>query len=138
MKKLTQFNFKDKAQGRLNARCKMCTRKGIMAAYYKKRNYYIERAAIRRLKQRRMGARFLRDYLLQHSCVDCHNNNPLVLQFDHVRGAKKLEVGMMAAYGYAINTIIAEIEKCEVRCANCHAIKTARERGYHALLMEKL
>lgn len=38
----------------------------------------------------------------------------------------------MVGAGYCIETIEKEIEKCEVRCANCHNIKTAVERSYYS------
>lgn len=33
----------------------------------------------------------------------------------------------MVKNGFSIENIFLEIEKCEVRCANCHLIKTARD-----------
>jgi hypothetical protein len=44
-----------------------------------------------------------------------------------MRGKKILGVSDMLRY--SIKKVLAEIEKCEVRCANCHAIVT-RERRY--------
>jgi len=35
------------------------------------------------------------------------------------------------ARGYSLNAINAEIDKCVIRCANCHRIKTAREKGFY-------
>ena len=63
-----------------------------------------------------------------HSCIDCGEDNPLVLEFDHVRGEKKANVSDMGNQAYSIKTIQKEIEKCEIRCANCHRIATYNRR----------
>jgi hypothetical protein len=68
------------------------------------------------------------EYLGQHPCVDCGESDPVVLQFDHVRD-KRYNVSTMIRGGFAWSTVEAEIEKCEVRCGNCHRRKTAREQG---------
>jgi hypothetical protein len=68
--------------------------------------------------------------LLHHSCVDCGESDPLVLDFDHVRGMKKRHVSRMISGGTSIETLRKEIEKCVVRCANCHRRKTARELAW--------
>jgi transposase len=67
----------------------------------------------------------LRKYLdsvkVASGCVDCgYDANPLALDFDHVRGEKKILVSFAKSKAQAD----AEIEKCEVRCSNCHRIKT--------------
>ena len=56
-------------------------------------------------------------------CKDCgYCENPLALQFDHVRGEKLGSVSTM--YTGSLDKLMAEIAKCDVRCANCHLIKT--------------
>lgn len=69
-------------------------------------------------------------YLLEHPCVDCGESDPVVLEFDHV-GEKKAEIGKMISYSCRLDLIFEEISKCEVRCANCHKRKTAKDRGWY-------
>lgn len=68
----------------------------------------------------------LLNYLKSHPCVDCGEDDPIVLQFDHVNGKKFKAVTTLANHGYSWSTIENEISKCLVRCANCHARETAR------------
>ncbi len=58
-----------------------------------------------------------------------------MLEFDHVRGEKIRALADMAWRGFGIERIEAEIAKCEVRCANCHRRKTAREQAWHAAVL---
>lgn len=61
------------------------------------------------------------EYLLVHPCVDCGESDPIVLEFDHVRGTKKKNVSRMACGStYSWTAIKIEIDKCDIRCANCH------------------
>ncbi|QOR55370.1 MAG: hypothetical protein SHS37scaffold145_21 [Phage 71_18] len=66
---------------------------------------------------------------LAAGCIDCgYAGHPAVLQWDHRdRSAKVANVGAMVGWAWA--KVLAEMAKCDVRCANCHAIKTAGE-GY--------
>ncbi|MES1975847.1 MAG: hypothetical protein V4472_25595 [Pseudomonadota bacterium] len=69
-------------------------------------------------------------YLAEHRCVDCGEDDPTVLEFDHVRGKKIRAIASMTV-GYSWPMILAEIAKCEVRCANCHRRRTAVQLGYY-------
>jgi hypothetical protein len=69
------------------------------------------------------------DYLTSHPCVDCGEEDPVVLEFDH-RENKEFEIGSTVRMGVGIPRLMAEIAKCDVRCANCHRRKTYRERGF--------
>ena len=61
-------------------------------------------------------------------CIDCGESNPLVLDFDHVKGDKILAISDMSNKAYCIDKISEEMDKCEVRCANCHRIITEKRR----------
>lgn len=65
-------------------------------------------------------------FLLDNPCVDCGESNPIVLEFDHI-DEKFMEISEMIRHGFSIEKIFEEIQKCEVRCANCHRAKTAKD-----------
>ena len=71
-------------------------------------------------------------YKGEHPCVDCGEKDPIVLTFDHVRGEKRMDVAAMLHGNYKWESILIEIAKCEVRCANCHMRKTAKQFGWYA------
>lgn len=57
-------------------------------------------------------------------CIDCgYNHSAVALDFDHLR-EKSFDISQGIGRGLKLDTILDEIEKCEVRCANCHRIKT--------------
>jgi|TARA_R110000824_G_scaffold4310_4_gene20835 L-lysine 2,3-aminomutase len=68
-------------------------------------------------------------YLLDHPCVDCGEADPVVLDFDHVRGVKSSNIGNMI-HRNGVEAILKEMKKCEVRCACCHRRVTAIEHNW--------
>lgn len=69
-----------------------------------------------------------RQYIRQQKdvpCTDCNQRYPYyVMQFDHVRGEKKFDLSQAATMWASMDRIIEEVAKCEVVCANCHAIRS--------------
>jgi hypothetical protein len=62
-------------------------------------------------------------------CADCGGRFPTeCMDFDHVRGVKKFSIGTEAAAKYW-PTLLTEIEKCDIVCANCHRTRTFK-RGW--------
>lgn len=58
-------------------------------------------------------------------CADCGKRYPwYVMDLDHVRGKKEFQIGDAGSYHRPIDVVIAEIEKCDVVCANCHRERT--------------
>jgi len=58
-------------------------------------------------------------------CTDCGNFYPYyVMQYDHIGDDKVRGVADLAGGGYPREMVLAEIAKCELVCANCHAIRT--------------
>jgi hypothetical protein len=101
------------------------------AHYEANRTLYRARAKAGRQKAKEAIRRFLRDYLIDHPCVDCGESNLIVLEFDHrAEFEKVLELGIAIRQKWSIARLKTEIEKCDVRCANCHRKKTYLERGF--------
>ncbi len=74
-----------------------------------------------RIKIRKM----IRGYLDKHPCIDCGENDPVVLEFDHRVPADKFKsVSTMISGHYSWRRVLDEIQKCDIRCANCHRRKT--------------
>ena len=61
-------------------------------------------------------------------CADCGNTFPAVcMDFDHLPGfTKRYAVGTMVAHGHSRDSVMAEIAKCELVCANCHRVRTSK------------
>ena len=58
-------------------------------------------------------------------CMDCETQyHPYVMQYDHVRGKKKFNLGAATQNAPNLQAVRDEIAKCEVVCANCHAMRT--------------
>lgn len=57
-------------------------------------------------------------------CADCkgvfHHS---AMDFDHVKGEKVKDVSWLLK-NTSWQTVLNEIEKCEVVCANCHRVRT--------------
>jgi hypothetical protein len=65
-------------------------------------------------------------------CTDCKiQYDPWVMDFDHVRGKKRFNLNRLVKISASWNTILEEIAKCEVVCANCHRART-HSRAYGA------
>lgn len=69
-------------------------------------------------KAKKRGKNLILQYLKSHPCIDCEESDPIVLEFDHIRGRKKFCISQRIHYVW--ETLLKEIEKCDIRCANCH------------------
>lgn len=75
---------------------------------------------------------------IESGCEMCgFDAHPAALQFDHIDPTTKYRTrtgkvvhpsDMIKGGRYALATVMAEIAKCRVLCANCHAIYTHTEQ----------
>src|SRR5688500_18928461 len=129
-----EFAFADMAKGTRQRHCRRCQAAYRHAHYLANREDYIRREVARMAGYRDANRGLLLAYLLDHPCVDCDEADPIVLDFDHRDpSTKRNEVARLAATK-SWPQVLAEIAKCDVRCANCHRRKTARHFGWKKLL----
>jgi Zn finger protein HypA/HybF involved in hydrogenase expression len=105
--------------------CRECFR-----AYFRERgSLHLRQSGDARRKRVAAAKAVVAGYLSEHPCVDCGEADLLVLDFDHLRDKAEC-VGALAGRGAPAARILAEIAKCEVRCANCHRRVTAWRAGW--------
>jgi hypothetical protein len=102
-------------------------------AYYAERRAH-HRARTNALKARRVAEAqaYVMEVLRRRACADCGQADAIVLEFDHV-GPKRADVATLVRRGVRLSVLDAEIEQCEVVCANCHRRRTALRAGWRRL-----
>jgi hypothetical protein len=106
----------------LQRRCKTCNIE-VNKRWYEEHPEVKARRMYEYARARKREAQWrILDYLRAHPCVDYGESDPVVLDFDHLRDKVRNISAMMRQRWQAI---VAEIEKCEVVCANCHRRRTA-------------
>jgi hypothetical protein len=79
------------------------------------------------MARRRRNRLLVWGYLKQHPCALCGEDDPIVMDFDHV-GHKTRDIGWLITQS-CTEKILAEIGNCRVLCANCHRMHTASAAG---------
>ncbi len=74
---------------------------------------------------------WLNKYKQAKGCKDCgYSKNPVALDFDHIEPVEKRFTIAHRTDRATIKSLFLEIRKCEVRCANCHRIRTAEKNHF--------
>ena len=134
---LSEFRIKNPKTGLRTSYCIPCIRANSKAHYEANKATYIARAKAARPIVRARNMTLVVEYLHEHPCIDCGNADVRVLEFDHLRD-KAFDVSAKLS-DCSWKTLLEEIEKCDVVCANCHRRRTAQRAGFiRALLAETL
>jgi hypothetical protein len=129
MKPVTEFNWRWKSLGKRQRTCRDCQKIQKNDWYEKNKETHKSNVYNRKADRKEAARQYVWEYLSTHPCVDCGENDPIILEFDHVSGIKKYTISDLVMMGYSLKTIKAEIRKCQVRCRNCHVRKTHKEQG---------
>jgi hypothetical protein len=118
--------------GKCQVLCANCHQRRTSAArdaHYKTGYATGARPPAWRVAANRRNAELVLARLAQAQCADCGLADPLVLQFDH-RAGKRRDIGWFVSSGSRPSLVAEELEKCDVRCANCHRRRTAAQLGW--------
>lgn len=124
-KPISEFHKNKRRRDGLQTYCKPCRAVIDHDRYERKRG---------EPRPRRAWERGRTEWLLslkrERPCTDCGRiYPPQVMQWDHLPGAPKLGDISTAFRKVSREQLLAEIAKCELVCANCHAMRTFERAG---------
>lgn len=124
--KESEFPFTNKAKGKRFSMCFTCKKEYDREYWAKTKDVRNERKRKNSKSNIKRNADYVISHLKKNPCVDCGEGNIIVLEFDHQRD-KSFNVSHGIRAGYSLESIQNEIDKCEVVCANCHRLRTAKQ-----------
>lgn len=130
-KKTISFNKNKSKKDGLNSICRDCSKLKSREFYLKNKEKQKRQILFNKKKRIEENKVRIFNYLLEHPCAHCNESNPVVLEFDHLH-SKNMNISQMLGEGYSWNKIEEEIKKCQVLCANCHRIKTAKDQEWYS------
>lgn len=133
VKPVEEFGINRSKKDGLQLQCKPCRRTINTNYYHASKEAQNPKRYARKAKAQDKCRQIVWNFLKENPCIDCEEPDIVVLQFDHVRGEKKYNISEMMGAGLA-GSLIDEMKKCVVRCANCHTRKTARDFGWLKVL----
>ena len=127
----TEFDVRNKAKGTRRAYCKVCRkakRKDQLTRYYQN-NKDQHRERTKKFAER--NRQYIQDIKRKGCCVDCGEDRWQVLDFDHRDPSlKSYDIKYLTHHGISLDKVQVEIDKCDLRCANCHRYRHAIENGW--------
>lgn len=114
-KPLEKFSKHPSHHDGLSSVCKDCKNDYNKKHYQTYKQHYLDKSKKQRLKIQE----WFKDYKSKLKCARCPENHPATLDFHHTED-KEFNISNMSGRKHSINSILKEISKCEVLCANCH------------------
>jgi hypothetical protein len=127
---LADYAWRRKARGQRDNYCRPCRADYKRQHYAAHRERYVADAVRRKRAIVAERAAYLVEFFRERPCVDCGESDPLILEFDHL-GRKRFNIAT-GLRDRNWDSVLDEIAKCDVVCANCHRRRTAQRAGSHA------
>ena len=118
-----EFNRNASKKDGLQSYCIFC-RAALNREWYQQ-NKSLQKSRAQQSKRKLRN--YIDNYLSTQYCIDCGTSDQDVLEFDHLYD-KKFNISDAPRLGVGIERLKLEIDKCDIRCANCHRRKTKSER----------
>lgn len=127
-KPASDFAWRRKTRGQRDNYCRPCRAAYKREHYSAHRDRYIANALQRKRTVAEKRAALLIALFSERPCADCGERDPLVLEFDHLKD-KRFEIAK-GIHDRRWKSVLDEIAKCDVVCANCHRRRTALRAGF--------
>ena len=120
LKEDIEFVWKNAAKGIRHEVCKLCQREKSKQHYHANKRAYSEKktAYVNQVLSK------MREYKTAKGCIDCGESDFRCLDFDHLDPITKVGNVAALARGWSFKKLLTEIDKCVVRCSNCHRKRT--------------
>jgi hypothetical protein len=127
-KPISDFSWRRRALGQRDNYCRSCRAAYKQEHYEANRDRYIANAQRRKRALAAERAAYLVELFRDRPCVDCGESDPMVLEFDHLADESfGIAKGLRDR---SWRSVLDEIAKCKVVCANCDRRRTARRAGF--------
>jgi len=119
-KDLWEFSFRHKKKVKRRSECKACESRMKHRHYIGNKKAYLDRNRNRRAKNRTML-----NELKNNPCMDCGQSfHYCQMHYDHREAKYKIGNISWLVNSHYLKVALKEIEKCDLVCANCHALRT--------------
>lgn len=130
-KSVSDFATNNTKPDGLNWQCRTCQSAYFKEYYKNNKKKHVSRVRVVNERTRQKLHEFLAAYFENNPCVECGEDNILVLEIDHInnksKNGKAFSMGEARRNGISLRKVKKELERCQVLCANCHRVKTAHE-----------
>lgn len=122
------MNYCKKHDCEFEKKCKACNREYQRKWFAANKEVQIKRVMQNAARHKQILQEVVESHLLSNPCVDCQETDMIVLDFDHVDPSQKEHsISKIITRGMSLEKLLKEIDKCVVRCANCHRRRTAQQ-----------
>lgn len=115
----SEFNKKISTKDGLQNKCRECSNQNSKEHYQNNKKYYLDKNHRRRKE--------LREWLIEYKDslkCSCGESRIPCLEFHHTNPKEKdFCIAVAVNRGYSLERLKKEIAKCDILCANCHAIE---------------